>query len=76
MTDEPATLAGHTCPGLCGRHLQAVPFACRACERQLPGAIRAQIAITRWAQDWQANSAAMVSGMHYLSALRNGGEAS
>lgn len=69
MSREPVTLTGHTCPGLCGRHLALTPFACQACERRLPSELRARIAITRWASDWPANSAAMTEGMHYLTTL-------
>lgn len=69
MSGEPLATSGHTCPGLCGRHLVTVPFACRPCERRLPTALQARINITRWAGDWPANSAAMTEAMHYLSAL-------
>ena len=58
----------HTCPGLCGRQVGGVLFACPGCTRLLPDELRAAIHATWWAADWPAHSRAMTDALHHFAA--------
>jgi hypothetical protein len=58
----------HTCPGLCGRELTGLVFACPWCSPRLPAVLRNAIAQSWWNQDWPAHNRALVDGMHFFAA--------
>lgn len=63
----------HLCPGLCGRHLGGVIFACPGCTRLLPDALRTALHTSFWAGDWVRHSRAMTDCLHWLAQQRRGG---
>lgn len=58
--------AAHECPGRCGTSVARARFACPACWRRLPMALRRAITMAHNAREVAAHRAAMADAMDWL----------